>query len=236
MDELETLTAPQLRRLIDSGVSIAVVPFGSLEHQGAHLPLGADAVLADAVGREVAGQLGAVLAPTVRVGCAEQHEQLVGTMSLRAPTLTDVAVELAESLAGHGFTVIVLVSTHGGNRAALDAAVARLDASLDGAVACAPPGAVGPEPGRHSGQWLISVMLALRPDLVELDRASSELADELQAGDAQRGAGHIKRFVDRSSKLSERPCRKPNPLRASWLQKSDFRPAGRRGCPVRPAR
>lgn len=196
MYELETLTAPDLRRLIESGVSTAVVPFGSLEHQGAHLPLGADALLADAVGREVARELEAVLAPTVRVGCAERHQQLMGTMSLRASTLTDVAVELAESLAGHGFTLIVLVSTHGGNRAALNAAVTRLDASVDGAVACAPHGDVGPAPGRHSGQWLTSVMLALHPDLVELDRASSELADELLTSDAQRGADHIKRFVD----------------------------------------
>jgi creatinine amidohydrolase len=193
--ELETLRAPELRRLIDGGVSVAVVPFGSMEHHSGHLAIGADAVLADAVGRDVARRLGAMLAPTVRVGCAEQHVHLTGTITLRASTLTELAIEQAESLARHGFGLIVLVSTHGGNRAALDAAVTRLNAALDGTVACAPQGDLGPRPGAHSGEWLTSVMLALRPDLVELDLASAELTTELREADAERGARHIQRFV-----------------------------------------
>jgi creatinine amidohydrolase len=194
--ELETLRAPELRRLIDGGVSVAVVPFGSVEHHGGHLAIGADSLLADAVGREVARRLGAVLAPTVRVGCAEQHLHLTGTITLRASTLTEVAIEQAESLARHGFGLIVLVSTHGGNRAALDAAVAQLNASLDDAVACAPQGDLGPQPGAHSGEWLTSVMLALRPDLVELDGASTDLRAELRGTDAARGARHLEHYVD----------------------------------------
>jgi creatinine amidohydrolase/Fe(II)-dependent formamide hydrolase-like protein len=193
--ELETLSAPALRRLIDGGVSTAVVPFGSIEHHGGHLAISADSVLADAVGREVAERLGAVLAPTLRVGCADQYRQLTGTITLRARTLTEVAIEVAESLARHGFSLIVLVSTHGGNRAALDVAVNRLNAAPGGAVACAPEGDVGRQPGAHSGEWLTSVMLALRPDLVELNSASSELATGVRAADAERGARHIERFV-----------------------------------------
>jgi creatinine amidohydrolase len=192
--ELETLTAAELTRLVASGVTTVVVPFGSIEHQGRHLPIGADSVLADAVAQEVAHRLGAVLAPTVRVGCAEQHAELAGTLSLRAGTLTDIAAELAESLARQGFTLIVLVSAHGGNRAALEEAVARL-AARGGAVVCAPQGDVGPRPGAHSGQWLTSVMLALRPDLVSLDHAGNELADELRDASAERGADHVERFV-----------------------------------------
>src|SRR3954452_6443866 len=165
MYDLEELTAPALSRLLGAGVLTAVVPFGSIEHHGAHLALGADAVLADAVGRAVARELDAVLAPTVRVGDAQQHAQLTGTMTLRAHTLSDVAVELTESLIRQGFTLIVLVSTHGGNRGALDSAVARLRAAPSGAVVCAPTGDVGVSPGAHSGEWLTSVMLALRSDL-----------------------------------------------------------------------
>jgi creatinine amidohydrolase len=193
--ELERLRAPELSRLIDRGVSVAVVPFGSIEHHGGHLAIGADSVLADAVGRDVARRLGAVLAPTVRVGCAEQHVDLTGTITLRAGTLTEVAIDQAESLARHGFGLIVFVSTHGGNRGALDAAVARLNAAPDGALACAPQGDFGSRPGAHSGEWLTSVMLALRPDFVELDLASAELATELREADAERGARHIERFV-----------------------------------------
>jgi creatinine amidohydrolase len=192
---LEELTATTLSRLLGAGVSTAVVPFGSIEHHGAHLAVGADAVLADAVGREVARELDTVPAPTVRVGDAEQHAQLTGTMTLRADTLSDVAVQLIESLTRQGFTLIVLVSTHGGNRGALDTAVARLGATSGGAVVCAPPGDVGPSPGARSGEWLTSVMLALRPDLVELGNADSDLAGELRAANPERGARHIQRFV-----------------------------------------
>jgi creatinine amidohydrolase/Fe(II)-dependent formamide hydrolase-like protein len=193
--DLETLTAAELTRLVASGVTTVVVPFGSLEHQGGHLPIGADSVLADAVAREVARRVGAALAPAVRVGCAEQHAGAAGTLTLRADTLTHVAVDLAESLAHQGFTLIVLVSTHGGNRAALEEAVARLGAAPGSAVVCAPRGDVGPRPGAHSGQWLTSVMLALRPALVKLEHAGSDVADELREAGAERGAQHLERFV-----------------------------------------
>jgi creatinine amidohydrolase len=193
--QLGTLSAPTLRALIDGGLVTVVVPFGSIEHQGEHLPVGADSIVADAVGREVAERLPAVLAPTLCVGCAEQHKDLPGTITLRAATLTALAVEHAESLARQGFQVVVLLSTHGGNRRALDAAVAEVDRSPLGAAVCAPQGDVGPNPGRHSGAWLTSVMLALRPELVELDRADPELTAELQAVDSKHGYEALDRFI-----------------------------------------
>jgi creatinine amidohydrolase len=185
--ELEALTSPALRRLIDRGVKTVIVPFGSIEQQGEHLPLGADALLADVVGREVASRLDAVLAPTVRVGYAEQHMHGAGTLTLRPDTLTDLAVEVGESLAKHGFRVIALVSTHGGNAAPLRAAAERLNATLPGVTARAPEGDVGQDPGSHSGEWLTSVMLALRPDVVQMQEAG--------AADPERGAAHVERFV-----------------------------------------
>lgn len=192
---LDTLSAPRLRELIDNGVVTVVVPFGSIEHQGGHLPIGADSILADAVGREVAHRLPAVLAPTLYVGCADQHQDLPGTLTLRGATLSALAVEQAQSLARQRFRVVALISTHGGNRDALDAAVAELDHSLQSAVACAPQGDVGPNPGRHSGAWLTSVMLALRPGLVELERADPELKVELEAANSKRGYEALERFI-----------------------------------------
>jgi creatinine amidohydrolase/Fe(II)-dependent formamide hydrolase-like protein len=139
------------------------------------------------------------LAPCLRrpsaSGAPSSTFHLTGTITLRASTLTEVAVEQAESLARHGFGLIVLVSTHGGNRAALDAAVTQLNAEPDGALACAPRGDVGPKPGAHSGEWLTSVMLALRPDLVEIGSASTELSADLRGTNAERGARHLERYV-----------------------------------------
>src|SRR5580700_12328083 len=98
MMKLEELSSSELCRVVQSGVATAVVPFGSVEGHGSHLPLGSDALLADVVGEAVAERLGAVLAPTVRVGCAEAHTQSSGTLSVSAETLCDVALQIARSL------------------------------------------------------------------------------------------------------------------------------------------
>lgn len=82
MHELEMLTARQLHRQVDAGYSPVVVPFGSLENHGGHLPLGADMILADAGGAQVAQRLGAVLAPAVRIGDSVRRQELFGRLSL----------------------------------------------------------------------------------------------------------------------------------------------------------
>lgn len=195
MHELELLTAPRLRALIERGVTTAIVPFGSIEQQGGHLPLGSDALLADYVGREVAARLDAVLAPTVRVGHAQAHMQVPGTLTLSAATLTDMAVAIGQSLGRHGFRLIALVSTHGGNAAALSAAAQRLNTMLPDTVVCTPAGDLGPRAGSHSGAWLSSVMLALHPELVDLRAAEGSMMEELGDASPDRGAAHLERFI-----------------------------------------
>jgi creatinine amidohydrolase len=193
--KLEELTSSQLRRVVESGVATAVVPFGSVEAHGGHLPLGSDALLADFVGAAVAEHLGAVLAPTVRVGCPEAHMQGSGTLSVPPQTLGDVARHIARSLIAHGFRVIVLVSTHGGNRAALENTARQLNEQHPEVLACAPRGDVGPVPGTHSGAWLTSVMLVVRPDLVDVESADADIREEARTATAERGADLLKRFV-----------------------------------------
>ncbi len=189
MAELERLTGAALDEQIRAETTIAVIPFGSIEHHGAHLPLGADSLLADAVGSDVATRLGALLLPTVPVGDASQHAARPGTLTLQPDTVSDTAFQLGQSLARAGVRLIALVSTHGGNAAALQAAVQRLDAA--GIAACAPQGDLGPDPGSHSGPWLTSVMLALHPQLVRLESAEVDLT----GASAERGESHLKRFV-----------------------------------------
>jgi creatinine amidohydrolase/Fe(II)-dependent formamide hydrolase-like protein len=188
--ELELLSAPALRRLLADRTDTVVVPFGSVEDQGGHLPLGADSLLADLVGREVAARLDAVIAPTMRAGAGPP-----GVLSVTDETFTDTALALVESLAATGFRLIVLVPIHGGNVEPLNVAVARFTERGGPARACAPRGDVGPDPGSHSGKWLTSVLLAFRPELVELAAASANLRTELDEADPDRGAAYFERFV-----------------------------------------
>jgi creatinine amidohydrolase/Fe(II)-dependent formamide hydrolase-like protein len=190
--ELEQLTTSELEDAIAAGVTTVVLPIGSVAQHGSHLPLGTDAMLGDELGRRVADRLGAVLAPTVRIGCADHHMTFAGTLTLTRDTLRAVAVEIGLSLAKHGFRLIVLLPTQGGNIAATEAAVEDLNDTLEGAVAYSPVTDIGrdvleyaigsasrengvepSQSGAHAGEWETSVMLALRPELVRRDRAEA---------------------------------------------------------------
>jgi creatinine amidohydrolase len=193
--KLEHMSSSELRQTVERGCRLAVIPFGSVEHQGGHLPLGSDALLADVVGETVAARLDAVLAPTVRVGYAEHHASGMGTLSVPAGVVSEIAFYVAASLIRHGVRVIALVSTHGANHPALQEAAQRLTKHHPGVVACAPRGDVGPDPGSHSGVWLTSVMLAIRPDLVDLASVEPDLRDEVESASAAHGADRLERFA-----------------------------------------
>jgi len=192
---LEELTTGKLELLLERGATTAVIPFGSVEHQGRHLPLGSDALLADVVGVAVADRLDAVLAPTVRVGSAEQHAGGKGTLTIPSETLHEVALHIARSLIAHGFRILVLLSTHGGNRAALEQAARELHREHPDIEVCVPRGDVGTDPGTHSGRWLTSVMLSLRPELVDVKSAHDDMKAEVLTATAQAGQNSLARFV-----------------------------------------
>jgi creatinine amidohydrolase len=78
---LDRLTWAEVKAEIKNGRVTVIVPFGSTEQHGRHLPLGTDAVLGDEFGWALAGRLDAFLAPTVRFGCSEHHLSFTGTIS-----------------------------------------------------------------------------------------------------------------------------------------------------------
>lgn len=195
MIKLEELSSWELRRAVERGLRTVVIPFGSIEYQGGHLPLGSDALVADFVGETVAGRLDAVLAPTIRIGYAEQHMSDVGTISVPADTLRETATHVAGSVIRHGFRVIALVSTHGANRPVLEETAREPNERHSDVVACAPNGEFGRDPGSHSGAWLTSVILAIRPDLVDLASVEPGLSDEVTTATAADGARRLERFA-----------------------------------------
>lgn len=103
-----------------------VVPTGAVEQHGPHLPLGVDAWIAHAVALGAARRDGrATVAEPIAYGCSSHHLGFPGTVSLRPQTFVAVVRDVCASLARSGAPVLLL-NGHGGNRGALDVALAEL--------------------------------------------------------------------------------------------------------------
>ncbi len=197
---LEACTWPEVEALVAGGRRTAVLPLGSTEQHGPHLPLGTDTWIGDALAERLCAAVDDALAcPTLRVGCASEHLAFPGTLDLRPETLEAVLRDVIASLARHGVERVFVFSAHGGNVAPLAAMLPRL------AAACAPvrvaaytdlerltavlhaaavAGGVSPGAGgHHAGEIETSMLLALRPGVVRTAAMAPGLLTE--AADAQ---------------------------------------------------
>jgi creatinine amidohydrolase len=105
--------------------AIVILPVGSMEQHGPHLPVGVDTILTEGVCRVAAEQAAAdvpvVVAPTVWCGMAEHHMAFGGTFTFDIPTYRAVLLAFLRSIERHGFSRVLIINGHGGNTAALNA-------------------------------------------------------------------------------------------------------------------
>ena len=112
MDFLPTATS---REEADRKASVAVLPIGSFEQHGQHLPLATDTVVACAIADSVASEYELLLLPPVAFSCSHEHSGFTGTVSISATTLHQVIGDIVASLELQGIRHLVLVNGHGGN-------------------------------------------------------------------------------------------------------------------------
>ncbi|MGY2128004.1 mycofactocin biosynthesis peptidyl-dipeptidase MftE [Blastococcus sp. SYSU DS0617] len=140
--------------------ALLVVPLGSVEQHGHHLPLATDTAVATAVARASLPELdGALLGPALPYGASGEHEGFPGTVSIGTEALTGLLVELGRSACRWAPRLLV-VNGHGGNLAALRAAVPLLR-SEGRDVAWFPCGVPGGD--AHAGRTETSLMLHVEP-------------------------------------------------------------------------
>ena len=195
--ELYNLTWPEVRQEIENGRDTIVLSLGAVEQHGHHLPLGTDAIFGELLGRALADRLDAFHAPTMPIGCSHHHLAFPGTMSISEETFHGVVVDVVRGWARHGFKRIVLLPTHGGNFEPLGRALERLgpvegvnvigisDLGLlvQATIALGAERGIPPaEGGVHAGEWETSMLLAVRPEVVHMDRAVAGYTGDLEAG------------------------------------------------------
>jgi len=160
-------------------MDVALLPVGSLEQHGPHLPLDVDAFDAQYLSRQVAeacAEPKPVVLPLIPYGVAYHHEDFSGTISINPDTLSRLVYEIGMSAARHGITKLIIINGHGGNSPALHFAAQMInrDAHI---FTCVDTGETSdPDINEltqtpndvHAGEIETSTTLATRPHLVRM--------------------------------------------------------------------
>jgi len=177
----------------------ALIPIGSIEEEGPHLPLGVDTLVAIEVAKKVALQLPVIILPEVSIGYSEWHKGFPGTVSLSISTLTQMLREICGDLVEQGLNRMVFINPHVGNETPIMEVAIELRRRSLARVAMFHLWAIANEMAKdmeglvekkfaHGGEMMTSVMLALRPDLVHMERAVKEFERPLMERSKQEGS------------------------------------------------
>ncbi len=93
----------------------AILPVGSIEQHGPHLPLATDLIIAEEIAKKVSEQIDAYLLPILPYSCSKEHLGVPGTISLRSTTLLILLADIFQSLEQSGVKYLGVVYWHGGN-------------------------------------------------------------------------------------------------------------------------
>lgn len=175
---------PDLSHLADTDNGehhVGLVPVGAIEQHGPHLPTATDSIVATAVCEAASARCGAVVLPTIAVGCSYGHGTVLpGTLSLSPELLAQVVRQYAEWAATSGLRRLLFVNAHFGNSAAIgiatdhlrlfrpDLRVGHIDWWTSDPRILAAMTTDGDDVHANAGET--SVMLAVAPELVRLER------------------------------------------------------------------
>lgn len=170
---------------------VAVLPVATYEDHGPHLPVDTDVVLCNGICERAVSRIPeqAVLAPAIPHGYSPHHMDFHGTLTIEWDTFIRYVKDVCCSLAHHGFKRILIVNGHGSNASPLDLSARLSILQFEGKILCASVNhwdlRLAKEVGAqvrdsdyggtsHGGEYETSLYLALKPELVEMNKAVDE--------------------------------------------------------------
>jgi len=191
------------------GTKLVIVPTGAVEIYGPHLPMGSDGIVATEIATRVAGKTGAMIAPFIPLGESSMLLDYPGTQTIRKSTFESIIDDTCTNLIQYGFKNILFITGHAGNVDTVNYLARRYQRQYGvtcGQVdwwrlAAAQSEGILELTGRmahgHASECGTSVMLYLRPDLVDMSKAARvEPRDDLY--DSLPGFIRYGRFKDKT--------------------------------------
>jgi len=216
-DEVEwsRMTAPQLREIAARNGSLAILPVGSLEQHGPHLPVITDTASASAVSVRaarlvVAGPAGVPVAvlPGLWLGMSEHHLPFGGTISIDFAAYRGVLEGIVRSLRALGFHRLLIVNGHGGNIDPLAVIARELAVAHAIPIVVTTPWFLSPErtaavfesdtAPKHACEGETSVMMAIAGDIVRSDKLDEAMQQAPQPVHAPPGFSRFYSFSERA--------------------------------------
>lgn len=198
------LRAPQIAHALNN-TAIIVQPLGAVEQHGPHLPLNTDLVIADAVASAAVAKIGedlnVWLLPPLAFTKSNEHAWSPGTIWLTADTLLRVLDDIGRCIAKTGVERLVFLNGHGGNSSLVSVANRELRLKYGLKTFLAHPGLPADQGGLspvnelgmgvHAGTDETSMMLYLRPDLVDMSLAVRRIPEKLAANKHVKFGGSV---------------------------------------------
>jgi creatinine amidohydrolase len=183
---LGEMTNPEVEAFLEHSRTV-IVPVGSVEQHGPHAPLLTDVIVPSEVARRVAPRIDAAVAPAVNYGLSYPHVGFTGVAHIRVPTFMALIEDIAVTLAEMGFRRVAFLNGHYDNTYAIAYACAAAAPRLpqgtrafpinywDGMTPSEAAEFFDPSNGLHANAGETSAVMAVNPDLVDLDKANHEM-------------------------------------------------------------
>jgi creatinine amidohydrolase len=188
----EELTAPDFVASVQKSEQVCILPIGILEKHGPHLPLGTDLFISREIAVRAAMEEYTVIFPSYYFGQINEAKHQPGTIAYSHEIQWNLLQETLDELSRNGFKKIIIVSTHGGNIDFLkyfcmsqlekprDYALVYFTPGSDSSLTLAASKLLGVRADKHAGEGETSCIYAIRPDLVQLEKANTQTGENLE--------------------------------------------------------